>query len=273
VEDLGAVVGDLGSLAVMELGDEARLGHVPRVCGQDPRHVLPEHAALRAQGAREERRREVRPAPAEGRELALGAGADEARDDGDLEAPKHRKELAPRPGTGEDHVRGRAAVSSVRRDEAEGIHLGGRGSRGDEGGPHEGHGGALSPGDEGVRGLGVEAAQGGDGAAEVAVFLGPGREALQEPPPLRPRGHEVPGEGPVPLEVRGGDPGPRGALAPGGERPAAEEVVRGTRDGGDDDDERAFVGEHEAARPPDGGGVREGRASELPDLDRLHPAP
>ena len=46
VQDLGAEVGHLGRLAVVELRHEARVGHRLRIGGEDAGHVLPQHHAL-----------------------------------------------------------------------------------------------------------------------------------------------------------------------------------------------------------------------------------
>ena len=83
MQDLGAVVRDLGRLAVMELRDEPRVGDEARIGGQDARHVLPQHDALGAERAREQRRRQVGAAAAERRHAAVRGLADEARGNGD----------------------------------------------------------------------------------------------------------------------------------------------------------------------------------------------
>jgi hypothetical protein len=88
VEHLGAVVGQLGRLAGVELRDDPRVGHHPRIGGEQTRHVLPERDPLRAEGAAEQRGGEVGAPPAQRRELAFGRRADEAghhRDDAPLE--------------------------------------------------------------------------------------------------------------------------------------------------------------------------------------------
>ena len=81
MEHLGAVVRDLGRLTVMELRDEACVGHEPRIGSQDPRDVLPQHDAPRTERAREERRRQIGSAAAERRHASIRRLADEAGDD------------------------------------------------------------------------------------------------------------------------------------------------------------------------------------------------
>ena len=72
---------DFGGLLVVQLRDQPRVGHQPRVGGEDPGHVLPQRHDLGAQRAREQRGGEVGAAAAERGDAAVGGPADEARHD------------------------------------------------------------------------------------------------------------------------------------------------------------------------------------------------
>ena len=77
VQHLCAEVGRLRRLAPVQVGDDARLGDVARVGGEDARHVLPQDDLDRGQRAGEERRGQVGAAAAERGHRAVGRGAEE----------------------------------------------------------------------------------------------------------------------------------------------------------------------------------------------------
>ena len=127
MQHLGAVVRDLGRFAMVELRNQPRVGHEPRIGGEDAGHVLPEHDALGAERAREERRRQIRAAAAERRHAAVRRLADEAGHDGNRPC----RERAAASGAGRDapwlgEVRRRAAVLPVGDDDLGRIDVGGR---------------------------------------------------------------------------------------------------------------------------------------------------
>ena len=124
MEHLGAVVRHLGRLAVMQLRDEPCVGHQARIGREDARDVLPQHDAPGAERAREQRRRQVRPAAAERRHAAVRCLPDEAGDDGDR-AGRHERADAPpgEPRRGREVGRG-AAVMAVGDDDLGGIDIG-----------------------------------------------------------------------------------------------------------------------------------------------------
>ena len=63
---------------MMQLRNHARIGHQPRIRGEDAGHVLPQHDMTRAKRSRQQGGGQVRAAAAERREAAVGRAADEA---------------------------------------------------------------------------------------------------------------------------------------------------------------------------------------------------
>ena len=129
MEHLGAVVRDLGRLAVMQLRDEPRVGHEARIGGQDARHVLPQHDAPGAERAREQRRRQVGAPAAERRHAAVRRLADEAGDDGDRAGRHERADAPPREARRGREVGCGTAVVAVGDDDLGGIDIGGAPAR------------------------------------------------------------------------------------------------------------------------------------------------
>ena len=74
VQHLGAVVRDFRRLAMVQLRDEPRVGHQPRIGGQDAGHVLPQHDA-RARPARGASSVAVRSEPPRPSVVTLPSGA------------------------------------------------------------------------------------------------------------------------------------------------------------------------------------------------------
>ena len=83
VEDLGAVEGELGGLAVVELGDGEGFGDDAGVGGEDAGDIGPDDDVGGSERGADEGGREVAAAAAERGGVALCGAADEAGDDGD----------------------------------------------------------------------------------------------------------------------------------------------------------------------------------------------
>jgi hypothetical protein len=121
VQDLGAVVRDLGRLPMMELRDEPRVGDEPRIGGQDSRDVLPQHDALGAEGARQQGGRQVGAPAAERRDAAIRRPPDEAGDHGSRARTDERSYALTRQPSGGREVGRGAAVVVVGDDNVHGV--------------------------------------------------------------------------------------------------------------------------------------------------------
>jgi hypothetical protein len=82
MQHLRPIVRQLCGLAGVKLRNHAGVGHYPRICGKQARHVLPERHALRFQGSSEQSRGEVGPAPAECCQITAGCLPEKAGNDG-----------------------------------------------------------------------------------------------------------------------------------------------------------------------------------------------
>ena len=113
MEHLRTVVGELGGLARVEQRHDARIGHETRVGGHAPRDVLPQRDLVRLERAREDRRGEIGAPAAEGDDLAVAAGADEARHDDEEPALEQRLERRARRHVGAHEIGGGVAGATV----------------------------------------------------------------------------------------------------------------------------------------------------------------
>jgi hypothetical protein len=107
----------------VKLRNDPRVGHDPRIGGQQPGHVLPERDPRGAEGARQQRGREIRAAPAQRGHFTLGRGSDEPRDDGDDAACEQRRQGPLHAPVGPRKVRRRLPEGAIGVDEVEGVHV------------------------------------------------------------------------------------------------------------------------------------------------------
>ena len=154
VQHLGAVVGQLGGLSRVQLGNHPRLGHDAGVGGEEPGHVLPQRHPRCADRAGHQRGREIGAAPAEGGDLAVRGGADEAGHDGDDTARQQRQQHPLHCTVGAGVVGRGAAERAVGVDHLERLHVLRSGARRIERARHELCAQPLAAGDEIVGGAG-----------------------------------------------------------------------------------------------------------------------
>ena len=75
MQNLGAIERQLGCLAIVDVGEHARIGHALRIGGHQPVDFLEERHAARAEAARDDGGGKIRAAPAEGDHFIVGAAA------------------------------------------------------------------------------------------------------------------------------------------------------------------------------------------------------
>ena len=121
MQHLGAVVRDLRRFAMVQLRNQPRVRHEPRIRGQDAAHVLPQHDLARAQRPGQQRRRQIRSAAAERRRAAVRRLADEAGHDRRGAGGEQRAQRAPGAPAGLRQVGRGAAVLAVGRDDLAGV--------------------------------------------------------------------------------------------------------------------------------------------------------
>jgi hypothetical protein len=268
VQHLGAEVGNLRRLPVVQLRQQARVRDGARVGGQDARDVLPEHDASRAEGASEQRGREIGSAAAERRHGAVGSRADEAGDDGRDAALQQRQQQRPRAPPRGGEVRGGAAVAAVGRDELRGVDAhGATAGRVERRRDHRARG-PLAARHERVararRQVGERRHRVRDLLVLARLRVGRGHEL----DPRRSPRHERLRELAVAPAERRRDRGRRGRIALDGALRAVEQRVRDAGERRDHDHERPGMRLDQRDGVADGRRVGDRGPAELPHLER-----
>jgi hypothetical protein len=143
----------------VELGDDAGVGHHPRIGREEPRHVLPQRHPRGAERPSEQGRGEIRAAAAERRDLAVGRGADEPRDHRNDTAGEQGHEGPLHAPVGAREVRGGPSERAVGVDEIEGVDVLCLGARRLERRGHQARAQPLAARGEVVGGAGRELAE------------------------------------------------------------------------------------------------------------------
>jgi hypothetical protein len=267
VQHLGTEVGHLGSLAVVELGQQARVGHGARIGGQDAGDVLPQHDARGAERAGEQCRGEIGAAAAERRDGAVGPRADEARHDGRDSTAKQRQQQRPRLAPRGGEVGRCAAVAAVRRHELRRVDAhrapaGGVERRGDYGAR-----GPLAPRHQRVARPRRQVRERRHGVGDLLVLAGLCVGRSHELDARRPARHERRRQLAMASAERGGDGRRRGRIARHGAPRAVEQRVGDAGERRHHDHERPAVGLDQRDGVTDGGRVGDRRSAELPHLE------
>ncbi len=268
VQHLRTVVRELGRFAHMELGDHARVGHGARVGGEHPRHVLPERDLARAEHPGEQRGREVRSAPTQGRHLPVGGGAEEPRDDRDDAAGEERPEHATRTALGAREIGRCVAEGAVGLDHGRGVHVRRRATGGVEGRRDQAGRQLLAARDQVIGGPGRQLAEDAQARGEGLDLRERVLDRLDELVRAR-TGTEQGTDG---VEMLGAERSHRraGAVRATLDR-CGGELEQRVRDAGhrghDDDHGRGPARLDDRHRLRDGGTARERGTAELVDLD------
>ena len=182
MQDLRAVVRHFRRFLMVQLGDETRIGHDPRVGCQDARHVLPQHHPAGMEYPRQQRGGEIRPATAQGGDAAVQGAPDEAGDDRDDPLFQQGLEHLLREKCGLAAPRGGSAVHIIGADHLQGVNERGRTPCGRDRGGHDGGGQLLASGYQGIPCARRQVPQDSHGPAEIAILGDGGVDGRQHLP-------------------------------------------------------------------------------------------
>ena len=269
MQHFGPVVRQLSGFPGVKLGNDPRVGHDAGVGGEQPGHVFPERHPLGTETSGEQRRGEVGAAAAQGGDLAVWGGADEARHHRHDTLGEHRGEHPVDRAVGAGVVGRGLAERGVGVHQVERVHVLGSGAARLERGGYQPRAQALAPGDERVgraRGQLTEQTKAlrqrfqlGEEIGDVEQHVGADPSAGQE----RSRHLDVPGAEPR-------DQRRDGARLTGSRLLChLEERVSGPRHRGDDHDGGlGTMAADDLDRMAHGSGIGQRRTAELVDVRR-----